>query len=947
MVQVVLFAVMVGLGRLWLSCGVRPVAVVGHSQGEVAAACVAGVLSVVDAVRVVVVRSGALAGVLAGRGGMVSVGLGRGVVEGRLVEGLSVAGVNGPGSVVVSGELGALEGFVEACEVDGVRVRRVATDCAGHSVQVEEVRDCVLEGLRAIEPRAGEIPFCSTVTGGLLDGGELDGEYWYRNLRETVEFEQATRTLLDLGHTAFIECSPHPILTLGLEETAEDMGVDAAVLGTLRRDDGGPRRALHSLMRAYAAGVDVDLDALCPATDTRVDLPTYAFQRRHYWLERKAPHPVADPASAWRYHVGWRRVTPPPAVTGPAGAWLVVIPAQCLDADEVTQCLAALGEGGAVVREVVVDARWADREEMAEQLREVRADLGEVGDVAGIVSLLALDEAPCEEASAVPASVAGTVVLAQALDDAGVAGRLWCVTGGAVSVGADDPVTHPTQAHLWGLGQSIAVERPERWGGQVDVRGDQRDDVRSDVRAGLRAVLSGALGDEDQIALRGQETWVRRLSRAPLPDGPTGETAEGGWYKGGTVLVTGGTGGLGSHVARWLVDAGVERVVLASRRGKDAPGASELLDELARSGPSGTSGTAGSGTSGPADVVVEACDVADREALAGVLARIPRECPLTAVFHTAGVVDDGPLAAMTVPQLESVLRAKAQAALYLHELTADQDLSAFVLFSSCGNILPTVGLANYAAANAYLDGLAEFRASQGLPATSVAWGAWAGGGMNNDTLDAWLRLGGVQLMDPREATAAMGRALDLGDTLVAIADIDWERFTAFSVSRPRPLVRDLPDVRDAATAVSGPAADSGTSELASRLDGLTPGQCERVLLDVVREGITAVLGHDPDNIQPDRPFREIGLDSLTGVELRNRLNSVTGLRLPATLVFDHPTPGALARSLRERITGTASPGRTDPVTSVGTPAAADADDSTDRAVMAATDDELFAIIDDA
>ena len=236
-VQPVLFAVMVSLAECWRACGVRPVGVVGHSQGEIAAAYVAGGLSLEDAVRVVVLRSRALVG-LAGRGGMVSVALSLGEVEGRLEGwggGVGVAAVNGPSSVVVSGECEALDGFLGECEVGGVRARRIPVDYAAHSVQVEEVREELLGGCVGVVPRSGDIPFYSTVTGGLFDTAGLDGEYWYRNLREPVQLERAVRGVLGGGCRAFIEVSPHPVLTVGIQETIDE------VLGSEETPSPGPR----------------------------------------------------------------------------------------------------------------------------------------------------------------------------------------------------------------------------------------------------------------------------------------------------------------------------------------------------------------------------------------------------------------------------------------------------------------------------------------------------------------------------------------------------------------------------------------------------------------------------------------------------------------------------------------------------------------------------------
>uniref|UniRef100_UPI0004CB5AA3 type I polyketide synthase n=1 Tax=Streptomyces sp. NRRL S-646 TaxID=1463917 RepID=UPI0004CB5AA3 len=366
----------------------------------------------------------------------------------------------------------------------------------------------------------------------------------------------------------------------------------------------------------------------------------------------------------------------------------------------------------------------------------------------------------------------------------------------------------------------------------------------------------------------------------------------------GTVLVTGGTGGLGALVARHLVtEHGIRHLLLASRRGLEAPGAGELVAELAGLG---------------AEVEVAALDVADRAALADMLAAVPADKPLTAVVHTAGIVDDGVVASLTPDRLAKVMRPKADAVAHLHELTRDADLSAFVVFSSVAGTFGSAGQANYAAANAFLDGFAALRRAAGLPAASLAWGAWAPGtGMTAELTEADLRRmarGGM-----RPLTAEQG--LELLDTagLVSAAapthralllpvNLDLQALRAHAEAVP-PLLRGL--VRAPARRAAQTAAGAGAErqDLGAQLAALAPADREQYLVDLVCAQAAATLGHaSADEIEPDQAFKELGFDSLTAVELRNRLNAATRLRLPATLVFDHPTPTVLAAQLLQEIT---------------------------------------------
>ncbi|MEU9890508.1 type I polyketide synthase [Sphaerisporangium sp. NPDC051011] len=376
-VQPVLWAVMVSLAELWRAHGVRPDAVAGHSQGEIAAAVVAGGLSLRDGARVVALRSRAILA-LAGHGSMASVSLPAAEAEDRLArwEGrLSVGVVNGPRSVVVSGEVAALEELLAELDAEGVRNRRVPVDYASHSAQVELVHDDLAKALAPVRPRTGTVPMLSTTTGDWIDTAALDGGYWYANLRRTVRFEQATRALAEQGHTAFIEVSPHPVLTAGVDETLDALGGPPAVVtGTLRRDEGGPDRFLVSLASAFVRGVAVDWTAALAGTaPRRVELPTYAFQRSRYWLDAaRSPVASARPALAG----------PPSAADSLAGSPAEAVPT-------VVRRLAGLDD--AERREVVLDLV---RGEVAAVLRH--ADPGAVGTAKafrelGLDSLTAVD----------------------------------------------------------------------------------------------------------------------------------------------------------------------------------------------------------------------------------------------------------------------------------------------------------------------------------------------------------------------------------------------------------------------------------------------------------------------------------------------------------------------------------------------------------------------------
>ncbi|MGX1133672.1 acyl transferase domain-containing protein/short-subunit dehydrogenase/acyl carrier protein [Streptomyces glaucescens] len=451
--------------------------------------------------------------------------------------------------------------------------------------------------------------------------------------------------------------------------------------------------------------------------------------------------------------------------------------------------------------------------------------------------------------------------------------------------GPDAGVDGLAGAPLWGLLRSVQSEHPARF-----VLADLDGSAES-----ARALRAAAATGEPQFAVRGAEVLVPRLVRAGAVPGVLPEGGARELDPAGTVLVTGAFGRLGSLLARHLVtEYGVRHLLLTSRRGPDAPGASELAAELTGLG---------------ARVHVAVCDTADREALARLLETVPDEHPLTAVIHTAGVLDDCVVTELTPQRLDTVLAPKAEAALHLHELTAGLDLAAFVVYSSVSGLVGMPGQANYAAANSFLDALAHHRRALGLPATSLAWGLWGEGGMGESlsaTDRARMARSGIVPMTEREGLALFDTAFGRGEALLVPARLDLAavRTDAGSPSGQVPaLLRGF--ARPAPLPVAGAVdASQRGGGLAERLAGLPAEEQEAVVGELVRAQIAAVLGHgSPEAVNTSASFKDLGFDSLSAVELRNRINAATGLRLSPTLVFDYPTPGTLVAHLRDRVTG--------------------------------------------
>ncbi|MCX6406699.1 MAG: SDR family NAD(P)-dependent oxidoreductase [Propionibacteriales bacterium] len=845
-VQPVLFTVMVALARLWRRHGVEPAAVVGHSQGEIAAAHVAGILTLEDAARLVVLRSQALRR-LSARGGMVAVACSEAEARERIgpwEPALAVAAVNGPRSVVVSGDRDALEALVASCEEDGVQARTIDVDYASHSPHVDEVREEVLERARGVLPQDGETPFYSTVTAGPLAGSELGAAYWFRNLRECVRLHETVDLMADQGYDAFIEVSPHPVLLPAVTETVEARsgGEDGVVLPTLRRGEGGLTGFSRALAAAYVAGIEIGWRAVAPGATARALPTTYPFQRRRFWRAERRPH-----ARAGRlfHRVDWSELDPTDEGPVPAGTWLVVVPEESV-------------HGWSPV--VVEAIRRAGGDAQVVTLAEVAAAGGGLVDapdrwVGTVVLPPSAEQDPVSAAEAARSTV-------QALARVGGGAPVWLLTSGAVSTAPGEAPARPEQATLHGLGHVARLELGGRWGGVVDLPAT----VSTDVVAPLTEAWSRRR--ESVMAIRGRRLLGRRL-RAD------GVRRVERWRPRGTVLVSGAATPVGAVLARWVARNGADRLLLAGR----SPDA-RLLRELEEIG---------------VEVSTSAVELAGLRDAIG-------EDELTAVVHAESDPVFAPVVDADADGFQRTVEARSALPDLLDDLLDGRRLEREVLCSSVAATWGGAGMAAYAAGAAYLEATAARRRSEGHHTSVVTWTPWDLPAGHDAAPD--LTGSGLRPLSESRALEAWEAVLDAAPSDVVVADADWPALAdEFSAARPTALFDGLVEApAPSPTVTAAPSQDSeapGTGSVELQAIVALGAQDRRDgVRALVAEVAADVLGQDDaSRVSRTRALREQGLDSLGTLALRKKLAARTGLPLAASLVYDHPSVSAIADHL--------------------------------------------------
>ena len=961
-VQPAIFAVQVALASLWNAWGVKPDAVIGHSMGEVAAAHIAGALSLDDATRVICAR-GQLLRRASGRGAMLTAEISpteaRRIVDGSNRD-VAIAAMNSHQTTVLSGDREVLADLMDELQLQDRFCRWVNVDVAGHGPQMRDLRGDLEVALAGIQPTPTTVAMYSSVTGGLIGDIPLDQDYWAENLSSPMHFSAGVRRLVESDHDTFLEVSPHPILLTSVGEDAEDLARTCALLPSMRRDHGGRDTLLGSLGTLYARGRPIAWNHVYSRGGRCVPAPTYPWKRGRYWLGPKmhalpplapreqrgaaqsdvlssndgaaettpdwlpAQHHVSELVNGGSGDVGdslyeltWHAAAAstgnePQGRSCEPGVWLIfgddTTTTETLRSDLAhhSQTCVLVRAGDKYVKAGPDEYRLdpVQRKDYDRLLQDLRTQRLSIRGVAHLWSQLT--PSPDETGDSAPpsaptAALCSVLYLVQALcaDEQAQPPRLWLITQGAQVVpGSNSPVSF-AQAPVWGLGRCINQEYPELACTRIDLPVAPQ---RGELRLVAKELLNNSR--EFDVALRDGRRYIARLqrchgaghNRATLPvraeeagDGvaATAEFDEENvhFHSEATYLITGGLGAIGLTIAAWLAQRGARHLILIGR----SPGSEMAHDCIEALRKAGT------------EVGVLQADVGRRDDLEAALTSIRESMPpLRGIMHAAGILDDGMLVNLDRQRLQAVMAPIVDGAWNLHSLTSDATLDFFVLFSSAASVFGSPGQAHYAAANAFLDALAWHRRKQGLPATSVNWGPWAGVGIASHA-DQRRRLTqrGFRPMPPAYCLKVLSRLLQSRRTQVVAALIDWDQL--------RGRLRQGTDILllsslqhgqpDSALADGDPPASS----LRERLRAAPPRERQQLLESYLRDQTASRLSLDASHLDVGLPVTRLGVDSLIAMELRNQIQRDFDIRIPVAQLLDDQSVRTLAQALKDRL----------------------------------------------
>jgi acyl transferase domain-containing protein/acyl carrier protein len=838
-VQPILVAIGIALAKLWQSKGVRPDAVIGHSLGEVAAAYIAGMLSLEDAAKVICTRS-QLMKATSGQGAMGVTDLTE-TEAGAFLKGmedkLSIAVVNSPSSTVLSGDPEALDSILTKLEAEGRFCRKIKVDVASHSPQMDPVKAKLRDALTGLHGMDSETRMYSTALNRWVKGSELNASYWENNLRSPVQYGAAVRAAMDTGSAVFIEMSPHPVLVTPTQDNITASGKKGRAIPSFFREKDECVDFLANFGLLHASGYEMDWQRIY-RQGAYILLPNYAWQKERFWLDRPKRNFASGSydTSGKQYFLHWHPYALPEKAE--TGALLIV------GTGNISDKIAAHFSQFVKV----------DRISPNGQLPE-----GEHGQ---IIFCSSVNDA-FDVTTALEKDLLGIQAILQHYNGTGkkIPG-LVVVTAGTQTTGNNDPVTNPSASLLWGLSRTIENEHPE-----TDImRYDLADGFGQDELNNLEHLLGADTDKVREIALRGKIAYTPFLQTQNATD-----TVPVIFTPGKAYLVTGGTSGLGLIFAEWMAGKGANHIVLASRSGEKPETTASIVKMQAKG----------------AQVSILKADVGDLNATQQLIDTIEKNiAPLGGIIHAAGILDDASLLQLTKAQFSSVMQAKVQGAMNLHQASENKSLDAFILFSSFASMVGLAGQGNYVAANTFLDQLAHFRKSKGLPALSLNWGNIGEVGLAAADIKRGERLKeqGMGTILPKDLPALLDASLGYDGVQLALVDIDFVKWANANPGANDSFLysKVIPGFTLAAAKTT--SKDNGKPFGATNLAGAV-----RKVRELVRGHVSAITKMPPPKIKDDATFKSMGIDSLMALQLKNKLQAEFGLNLAVSSIWTYPS----------------------------------------------------------
>jgi acyl transferase domain-containing protein len=850
--QPALFVLEYALAELWKSWGVTPNIVMGHSVGEYVAAAVAGVFSPEDGLRLIAER-GRLLSELPRDGTMFAIFDSERSVAAAIAphsDRVQIAAVNGTGHVVISGERRAVATMVASFEAQGVTARELNVSHAFHSPLTEPVLDPFRLVAKSISYQAPKIGFVSCVSGDLVRDEVTDPEYWVGHIRAPVRFDLGLKTLHESSGRLFVEIGPKPVLA-ALAEAERVVGdqpaTKAVFLPSLRPSVADQRQCLETLGQLFVHGATVDWSAYYRGRfERQLNLPTYPFQRQRHWFN----------SAELCYRVVWQeRPLDRPVISAGTGQWLILADEEW---PELARSLEAAGRRVICVSPGAEFYRaggthWSIDSASPDSYRRL---LEAAGPLEGIVYMWQptadLEFASSEIGDSGLSRLAHLLRAIAALESPP---KFWVATRAATSAGSAG-LKSPFSTALLGMGRCLFLEYPKCKGGLIDLDYLTREGEANRVRDELLDPKG-----EDCVCLRDDRRYVSRLAAYRPAELPPMKLSRDGAY-----LITGGLGALGLQVARFLADRGAGCVVLMGR-GAPSDQTQDVLRRLEERG---------------CRVLVIQGDVTNETDVAAVEDAVAaNSSTLRGIVHAAGVNDQSSIVELKDQDLIDTLAPKIVGALNLHRLTKDSQLDFFICFSSISAVWGSARQAHYAAANAFLDGIAEYRRGHGLTALAINWGPWNGSGMS--MLDGGHRVteGGLRLLRPDQALLKLGQLMASRESQIAVADVDWTRLKdLYQVHGRQPLFDN----------VGGPTGTGVSVEqtaLVAELRVIAPGERFERLARAVEATIADVLRLDANHtVDRQLGFFDMGVDSLMAIQIKDRVQQLLGRELPASLCFD-------------------------------------------------------------